>query len=213
MALQILAAHAANNLVSDNVLAARNIFGGNAGHVEMLESRATSGNNTVNIFIDSEDPENFEYAVSVVAACASETVYEIRCTAGPDAQACGANAPVGTVTENASEYKLKSVASTKTAGIEVVATAIESCNLAGTTAATCTATLEASAQGQKTSTAGTITYTNAATLRFDVSVTGGAEKLANPTGTCSSDAAGLSSRAVAFWGFLGAIGAIGVIAL
>lgn len=93
------------------------------------------------------------------------------------------------------------------------ATIIEECDLAGTTRATCTATLAGEAQGQKYSTSSVLTYTQAATLHFDVPVTAGNQKLANPTGTCSNGASGLSARAVALWGLLGAVGAVGVLAL
>lgn len=92
------------------------------------------------------------------------------------------------------------------------ATAIETCQLDGTSRATCTATIEGSAQGQKTSTTGVVTYTDAAALRFDVSITGGNEKLVNPTGKCSA-ASSVNTRAVALWGFVGAVGAVSALLL
>ncbi|KAI0968834.1 hypothetical protein F4678DRAFT_187691 [Xylaria arbuscula] len=208
MALEFFAARAANNLGTGSVFAPRDLFSSDVG---TLEARADSGNDTVNIFIDSPDAEDYEYAASVVAACATQTVYEVRCTAGA-AGVCGSNAAVATITENASEYKVSSAVTTKTGGVEVKATVIEVCNLDGTKAATCTPTVAGSAQGQTYKTSATVTYTNAASLYFDVKVTGGNEKLANPTGKCSS-ASGVNTRAVAFWGFLGAVGAVGVLAL
>ncbi|KAI1273666.1 hypothetical protein F5Y07DRAFT_402092 [Xylaria sp. FL0933] len=209
MALELVARHAAQNLPAASMFSPRDLFSG--GDVAALETRDDSGPSSVNIFIDSPDADSYEYAASVVAACSSQTVYEVRCTSGPS-PICGSNAEAATVTENASEYKVSSAVTTKTAGVEVKATVIESCNLDGTTAATCTATIQGSAQGQKYSTAATVTYTDAATLRFDVSVTGGNDKLASPTGKCSS-ASNINTRAVAFWGFLGALGAVGVLAL
>ncbi|KAI0405510.1 hypothetical protein F4802DRAFT_597067 [Xylaria palmicola] len=213
MALQLAAAHALNHLPVgsvplDNVFAARGVAGftPNTG---ALEARA-DGPSSVNIFIDAEDTD-YEYAVSVVQACATETVYLLQCTKG-SSDACGDGAPAITVTENASEYKVSSAATTTTAGVEVKVTAIEHCALDGKTAATCTATIGGSAQGQKTTTSATVTYTDASDLFFDVTVTAGNEKLANPTGKCSG-AASLTTRAVALWGLVGAIGAISVLAL
>ncbi len=116
-----------------------------------------------------------------------------------------------TITENASTYIVSSAITTKTAGVQVKATVVENCSLAGKTAATCTATIAGSVKGKKYSTSTTVTYAHASALHFDVSVTGGNEKLASPT-ACSG-APGVNTRALAFWGFLGAIGAVGVLAL
>ncbi|KAI0534055.1 hypothetical protein GGR58DRAFT_484209 [Xylaria digitata] len=209
MALELFAAHAINNLGSSNMFAARGVSSANVG---ILEARQDSGNDTINIFIDSPDPGNYEYAASVVAACPTQTIYEARCTSGPDSDVCGSNKPGVTFTENASEYRVSSAVATTTSGVEVKATVIENCELDGKTAATCTATVIASAQGQKVTSSATVTYTDAAAYHLDVSITGGNEKLANPTGSCSA-ASDINTRAVAFWGFLGAIGAVGVLAL
>ncbi|KAI0487600.1 hypothetical protein F4859DRAFT_263013 [Xylaria cf. heliscus] len=212
MSLELVAGHAAVNLgMSNFTFAPRDVADFSVSR-NALEAR--DGPSTVNIFIDAADAEDndYEYAASVVEACVSYTVYALQCTAG-SASFCGGNLPAATVTENASQYHFSSATTTTTAGVEVKATAIESCNLAGTTAATCTATIAGSAQGQKTSTSGVVTYTNAATLRFDVSITGGNEKLVNPTGKCTSAASSVSARAVALWGFLGAIGAASVLVL
>ncbi|RWA03610.1 hypothetical protein EKO27_g11489 [Xylaria grammica] len=208
MSLELVAAHAFSNLGSANMFAPRDL-----ANVGTVEARAESGNDTVNIFIDSEDPTNYEYAASVVAACASETVYEVFCTAGPDSRVCGDDTPGVTITENASEYKVTTATKTTSSGIAVEATVIENCALESTTSAACTATVVASAQGQKYTTDATTTYANPTRYWLDVQVTGGNEKLANPTGTCESAASGVNTRAVAFWGFLGAVGAVGVLAL
>jgi hypothetical protein len=51
----------------------------------------------VNLFINDAYNGDTGYAVSIVSACADETVYAIKCTSGPataDASACGPNAEV-----------------------------------------------------------------------------------------------------------------------
>ncbi|TGJ81161.1 hypothetical protein E0Z10_g7615 [Xylaria hypoxylon] len=209
MALQLIAAHAFSNIGSGNLFGTRDLASANAG---IMEARADSGNDTISIFVDSPDPENFKYAASVVAACPTQTIYEARCTEGPDSDLCGSNAPAVRFTENASSYHVSTASATTTAGVKVEATVIENCELDGRTAATCTASVIASAQGQKVTSSATVTYTDAATLFLDVSITAGNDKLANPTGSCSA-ASGINTRAVAFWGFLGALGAVGVLSL
>ncbi|KAI1181256.1 hypothetical protein F4777DRAFT_9123 [Nemania sp. FL0916] len=214
MALELFAGHAARNLDLGQMFAPRDLADFSAELPVVKEKRA-DGPQTINIFIDSPTGDTlggYEYAVSVVEACSAHTVYAIQCTKGSDSQQCGPNAAKATATENASAYTISTAVTTSTAGVEVKATVIEECKLDGTTAATCSATLGGSAQGQKYTTSATTTYTDAATLRFDVSVTGGNDKLANPTGKCSA-ASGLNTRAVALWGFLGAVGAVGVLAL
>ncbi|KAI0201707.1 hypothetical protein F4808DRAFT_95965 [Astrocystis sublimbata] len=209
MSLELFAGQAASMGLVNMTFAPRDAadFG-----VSKAALASRDGPSTVKIFIDSGDTgaSDGEYAVSVVEACVSHTVYALACTAG-SADGCGANAAAATVTENQSTYSLKSAVTTKSGGTEIKATVIDECQLQGTTKAICTGIIEASANGQKTSTALTTTYTNAAKLYYEASVTGGAEKLANPTGKCSSGAS--TTRAVALWGFLGAIGAVGVLAL
>ncbi|KAI0195765.1 hypothetical protein EV127DRAFT_419623 [Xylaria flabelliformis] len=209
MAFELAAGHAVNNLgLANFTFAPRDVADFSVG----LEAR--DGPQTVNIFIDAsgDDTSDYQYAASVVEACVSHTVYALQCTAG-SADICGSNVPVATVTENASEYSFSSSAATKTAGIDIKATAIEHCVLGGTTAATCTATAVVSASGQSSTATAVTTYTDASTLHFDVTITGGNDKLANPTGKCSSSAApSVNTRAVALWGFLGAIGAASVLA-
>jgi hypothetical protein len=50
---------------------------------------------TVNMFIDSEDPD-YEYGASIIRACADVTVLELQCTAsaGRRAQECSSDAAV-----------------------------------------------------------------------------------------------------------------------
>ncbi|KAI1124841.1 hypothetical protein F5Y10DRAFT_248374 [Nemania abortiva] len=210
MALELVAGHAVNNLGLGNVLPARAVadFSPNTG---VLQARA---DDSVNLFLDSTDADiqDYEYAASVVNACSAYTVYAVRCTAGTN-EICSSDAPAVTITENASQYTVSSSVTTKTAGAEVKVTILEACDLDGTTAATCSATVGGSAQGTKYTTSATVTYTDAASLHYNVAITAGGEKLANPTGSCSSDAPGVSTRAVALWGFLGAIGVVGVLAL
>ncbi|KAI0439452.1 hypothetical protein F4803DRAFT_46172 [Xylaria telfairii] len=209
MAFELVAGHAAN-LGLSNFTFAPDVpdFTVSRSAVE-----ARDGPSSVNIFIDALDADTneYEYAASVVEACVSYTVYALRCTSGA-ADFCGPNVPAATATENASQYKFSSAVTTTTAGVEVKATAIENCQLDGTTAATCTATIAGSAQGQKTSTTGVVTYTDAATLHFDVAITAGNEKLINPTGKCSG-ASSVNTRAVALWGFVGAVGAVSALLL
>ncbi|KAI1114735.1 hypothetical protein F5Y14DRAFT_161847 [Nemania sp. NC0429] len=215
MALELVAGHAFN-LGLGNTFTPRDFAADvDAGALEARQDAgAGAGPKSVNIFIDSTDPEfrEYGYAASVVDACPSKTVYALRCTAGPSG-VCGAGGPAVTITENASQYTVSSAITTKTRGIVVSATAIEHCDLAGTTRAVCTATIQGEAEGQKYTTSGVVTYTTAANRHYDVAITGGNEKLANPTGKCSSAAAGTNTRAVALWGLLGAIGAVGVLAL
>lgn len=68
------------------------------GPYPILNARnsSTTGNNTVNMFMDSID-DRFEYAASVVTACVDHTIYAIQCTAGPavgGTTICGPNVPV-----------------------------------------------------------------------------------------------------------------------
>ncbi|KAJ3556732.1 hypothetical protein NPX13_g10074 [Xylaria arbuscula] len=117
MALNIAAAHAASNLdVGSNIFASRDLF--TSANLNPLEARQDSGNDTVTLFIDSAEPDSYEYAASVVAACSSETIYALQCTAGGPDSVCGDSVPAITVTENASEYKVSSAVTTKTGGVE-----------------------------------------------------------------------------------------------
>ena len=61
--------------------------------VLIARNELTTRNNTVNLFIDSVDPD-YEYAASVITACADQTVFALQCTAtqlGVPTEACGPN--------------------------------------------------------------------------------------------------------------------------
>jgi hypothetical protein len=94
----------------------------------------------------------------------------------------------------------------------VTVTAQDTCHLAGTTAATCTATIKATISGTVVSTAVAETLSGSTYYRFDVEITGGAEKTANPTGTCGakSAATSLSVKNMAIWALAGVIGAVSI---
>ncbi|KAI1307726.1 hypothetical protein F5Y03DRAFT_114574 [Xylaria venustula] len=208
MALEFFAGHIADNLNLGNLTLSTPDVADISISNAVLEERDDP--QTVNIFFDNQDA-NVQLAASVVEACASQTVYAVRCTAGT-ATYCGGTGPTATITENASQYIASTTASVKTEGHEAKLTAIESCELDGTTKAICVGTAVLSVDGEQNSNTGTTTYTDAATRRFDVSITAGNDKLANPTGKCSA-ASNINTRAVALWGLLGAIGAIGVMTL
>ncbi|KAH8905744.1 hypothetical protein BR93DRAFT_968978 [Coniochaeta sp. PMI_546] len=179
--------------------------------VRTVVARNDSGS-TVNLFIDGESPK-MQYAASIVEACSERTVYAIHCTKGPSTVGgamCGPNAPIATLTEGPSTYAFSSSVSTKTAGYDVQATLQEACSLQGTTAAVCSATVGGSVDKTSTSTSTTTTISGTDYYRFDVAITGGAEKTANPTACAAkSGAAGLSTKAVAVWSLIGAIGVAG----
>lgn len=109
-------------------------------------------------------------------------------------------------------YAFSSATSTRSGGYDIQATVQETCRLDGTTAAVCSATIAGTVD--KTSTTASTVSTAAGTdyYRFDVAITGGAEKTANPTACATkSGAAGLSTKAVAVWSLLGAIGVAGLL--
>ncbi|PBP28229.1 hypothetical protein BUE80_DR000823 [Diplocarpon rosae] len=175
---------------------------------------------SVDLFIDSTDA-NWEYAASIIEACADQTVYALQCTAGGSlvgAQTCGPNAVTATVTAGTSTYRFSSDVTTTTLGVGVTATAEESCVLDGTTAATCTATVRGTADGTKTTTTTTTTLSGTAYYRFDVAITGGAEKTVTATATCGSGSGAKSAaanprpRSMLLWAVVGfaAAGAISI---
>jgi hypothetical protein len=96
--------------------------------------------------------------------------------------------------------------STVVSGIPVTATGKETCALAGTTAATCTITAKLTASTTSTSTTSTETLSGTDYYRYDVAITGGAEKTANPTGTCgpkTNAATNVNTKKVAIWALAG----------
>ena len=57
---------------------------------------STPRTNTVNMFVDALGAD-YEYAASIITACADQTIYAIRCTsagAGVPTEACGPNGVV-----------------------------------------------------------------------------------------------------------------------
>ena len=120
---------------------------------------------------------------------------------------------IGIVTEAASTYKVSISSTTRTLGYDVTATAQDVCVLKGTTEADCAATLAVSAAGTSTTVSASTTYTGANYYRYDVQVTGGAEKLVNPTACANSAPKGLNTKAVAVLSLLSAVGAAGLLAV
>ncbi|KAH8892888.1 hypothetical protein GQ53DRAFT_745883 [Thozetella sp. PMI_491] len=183
----------------------------------LVARNGTSTNATVNLFIDGFSQEQ-KYGASIISACGDATVYAIQCTSAPSyigTATCGRNAPILTVTENADVYLVSYSTATRTLGYDVSATAIETCNLKGTTQAACTATIGGTAAGTTTTSTATTTYTGAALHRYTVEITAGAEKTASPAGTCipKNAAPSLNTKSVALFGLLSTIGVIGFLGL
>ena len=114
-----------------------------------------------------------------------------------------------TITSASTTYAGELTTATSVAGTYATAALTEGCRLAGTTAATCTAAFTVSAGGQSTKTSNTVTLTGSDYHRFDVQITGGAEKLgAAASVTCASkpnaapgrDATGVLVTGLAFAG-------------
>lgn len=66
-----------------------------------------------------------------------------------------------------------------------------------------TATLKATVSGTSTSSSLTETLTGASYYRFDVAITGGAEKTASPTACAKSAATNVNPRSMLVWAFAG----------
>lgn len=111
-----------------------------------------------------------------------------------------------TLTEGPSEYIGRSTVVTSTLGVEVTVALSESCALTGTTEASCTATISGNAQGTSTVISTSEVLSGSSYYRFDVPITGGAEKTAAATGTCKSGASTVGTKAAAVWGLVGALG-------
>lgn len=69
----------------------------------------------------------------------------------------------------------------------------ENCELQGTTAAVCAATISVSIQGTSTAITTTGTLDGTDYHRFDVAITGGAEKTAAATGECQAKSGAVGS--------------------
>lgn len=93
-------------------------------------------------------------------------------------------------------------------GYDVTVSVEETCTLAGTTAATCTATAGGQADGTHTSATAVVTVASPTYYRFDVEITGGADKTKNPSPTCSSEgvATNLNAKSTAIWALAGTFG-------
>ncbi|KAL2131060.1 hypothetical protein VTI74DRAFT_5599 [Chaetomium olivicolor] len=165
---------------------------------------------TVNMFIDGKS-RSMKYAASIIDACAAQTTYALRCTSGPvylGSSVCGANAPVITVTAGPATYRVSSATATRTASHDVSATLQETCELRGTTEAVCTATVGGSVDKTTTSASVTSTLSGTDYYRFDVAITGGAEKTASPTAECKpppGSNSGASLKAAGVWGLVGSV--------
>ncbi|KAK3901527.1 hypothetical protein C8A05DRAFT_34800 [Staphylotrichum tortipilum] len=172
-----------------------------------LAARNDSSVPTVNLFIDGVSPA-MKYAASIVDVCGDRTTYALHCSSGPSAlQAsgvCGASAPTLTITEASTLYRASTTTARSTLGYDVSATIQETCELRGTTAAVCSGTVGGVVNGVTTSAAVSGTISGTDYYRFDVAITAGAEKTANPTGQCK--ASGASTKAVAMWGLVGVVG-------
>ena len=193
-----------------------------AAHMmHVRQSNGTTGNDTADIFLDSSvNARTDRYAASIVSACADQTVYVLQstCTSGQVfTSSCGPSAPVLTVTQGPSTYRISTELTTTTRGTEVRATVMESCILAGTTAATCTAILGGAVGTETTSRTTTSTLTGTRYWRTPIPITGGAEKTrATPLASCTAApstslstaaAPAATTRGVAILGLVGAVGA------
>ena len=113
-----------------------------------------------------------------------------------------------TVTAGTDHYEMANTVTTRTMGYDVTASIEETCTLDGTTAATCTATAGGKAEGQSTAETVVVTLKSPSYYRFDVAITGGAEKTKNPSPTCgaTSAAMSLSAKTMAIWALTGTFG-------
>ncbi|RYO83952.1 hypothetical protein DL766_000993 [Monosporascus sp. MC13-8B] len=190
-----------------------------ARHHVAARQNGNSTDSTIEMFIDSNYPsdEGASYAVSVVNACIDMTVLALQCTAGPPDlgdKVCGSNAPVLTVTHAPEMYSFMTVTEARANGADVTMTLRESCAVARPTAATCSANFDVTAAGTQTSSSAVTAITGSAFSDkiYQVRITGGAEKLASPTGTCENAAPTLSVRNIA-WCLAGALGIAGFLAV
>lgn len=108
---------------------------------------------------------------------------------------------VFTLTAGPSTYVVATATSGEIQGYSVKGSAAENCELQGTTAATCTATLSVSVEGTSTALTTTATLDGTDYHRFDVAITGGAEKTAAAAGECpaKSGAVGRGLKAREGW--------------
>jgi hypothetical protein len=117
-----------------------------------------------------------------------------------------------TVTANSATYILSTATVTRTLGRQVSATMQENCALQGTTQAVCAATIGGTVDGQAATTSATTTFSGTDYYRYDVAITGGAEKTASATAECKPKGnSAASTKAMAMWGLV--VGAAGVASL
>ncbi|RYP22851.1 hypothetical protein DL765_001447 [Monosporascus sp. GIB2] len=188
-----------------------------ARHHVAARQNGNSMDNTIEMFIDTSwSDEGASYAVSVVNACPDRTTLVLQCTAGPPelGEACGSNGPVRTVTHAPETYSFMEVIKGWANGVDVTMTVRESCAVARPTAATCSENFDVVEGGTQTVSSGVTTITGSAFSEkiHQVQVTGGAEKLASPTGTCENAALTLSVRNIA-WCLAGALGIAGFLTI
>ncbi|RQM04741.1 hypothetical protein DH86_00004255 [Scytalidium sp. 3C] len=120
-----------------------------------------------------------------------------------------------TLTEGPSVYVVYYSTQVIAYGETATGTVSESCKLQGTTAADCSANVFLKAGGTSTKASTTSLLTGADYHRFNVAITGGADKTASATGSCKSSGATsqTNSRGVVTIAVLGALGLAAVLSL
>ncbi|CAN8097549.1 unnamed protein product [Discula destructiva] len=188
--------------VASTTLAAMALFTSFAA----AQSNSSSAIPTVNMFINDDLNGDAAYAASIVSACADKTVYALQCTSAEDVSqsTCGPDAPIATVTQGPSIYEVAITTTVVYAGVTGVGKVYESCALSGTTAASCTGSASVSVQGESTESAVATVLTGSDYHRFDVDITGGAEKTASATGSCNGEETSNAGKLVAFGSVLAA---------
>ncbi|KAK3305302.1 uncharacterized protein B0T15DRAFT_193015 [Chaetomium strumarium] len=183
-----------------------------------LASLVVAQNNSVNMFIEDGINGQGLYAASIISACKDQTVYALRCTSARDDDIkptiCGPDVSALTVTAGPSVYMVSYVTETSAGGHEAAVSVFESCSLQGTTAASCFATGAIEIDDRATATSFSTVLSGADYHRYQVAITGGAEKTASATGECKPNAgAGTHPNVVRAVGASLAIGLLGVLAL
>merc|ERR1711939_1175217 len=114
-----------DTFVSPGVGARAVEYGASSYPVLHPRQNSTTPSDTINMFIESMDGD-WEYAASIVEACADQTILALRCTSGGDivgSSTCGPNAVPATVTMGTATYHFSSAVTTSTMGSVVSATA------------------------------------------------------------------------------------------
>lgn len=94
---------------------------------------------------------------------------------------------------------MSTATTTTISGYKVKGSLEEHCQLRGTTDAICEGTVSVSVDGTTSWQDATSTWYGSMYHRFDVAITAGADKLATPTGECSSGAVGGGIGAGEVW--------------